>query len=487
LAKEKKDKAQVQKQPEQVPGAQVSRAQISEAPLKVPPQALDVEQAVLGSILLDRDALTKAMEAIDETYFYKTAHRQIFAAMTELFEKDSEIDLLTITDALKKRGVFDQIGGAYYLAEISNSTPSSSNIDQHLNIIKEKALTRMLIKHCDTIMGRAFEETEEIDELLDFAESKIFEISERRLQKGYEPINPILHKTFERIDELYHSSRSGVTGVASGYKKLDELTAGLQPSDLLILAGRPSMGKTAFALNIARNAAIDYGIPVGFFSLEMSADALVMRLLCTEAKVNQMSVRTGKLTRDEMDRLTQHVAKLMDAPVYIDDSPSMNVLELRAKARRLKADKGIKLLIIDYLQLMEGHKGENRQQEITHISRALKGIAKELSIPVLALSQLSRAVEQRDKSRKPQLSDLRESGAIEQDADVVMFVYRPEYYGIMEFEDTGQSTHNMCEIIIGKQRNGPTGTVRLTFLKEFGKFGDPDLFHETAVLSPAEF
>ncbi len=448
--------------------------------LRIPPQSLEAEQAVLGALFLDREAVALAVETIQPEYFYKMSHRHIFSAILKLFENDQEIDLLTITDMLKKKNVLDEVGGPYYLAEISNSVPSSANIEQHLNLIKEKALSRMLIRECDSIITKSYEESEEIDSLLDYAESKIFEISERRLKKGFASIDPILHRTFERIDELYHSSRSGVTGVATGYKKLDEMTAGLQRSDLLILAGRPSMGKTAFALNLARNAAIDFGIPVGMFSLEMSSDALVMRLLCTEAKVNQMAVRTGKLTKDEMGRLTQHVAKLMNAPIYIDDSPSLNVLELRAKARRLKAEKNVELLIIDYLQLMEGTKGENRQQEITHISRSIKGIAKELDIPVLALSQLSRQVETRDKSKKPQLSDLRESGAIEQDADVVMFVYRPEYYNITEFEDNGQSTHNMCEIIIGKQRNGPTGTARLTFLKEFGKFGDPDLYSESA-------
>jgi len=455
--------------------------------LRIPPQSVDVEQAVLGALFLDKEAVAKAAERILPSYFYKTSHRHIFSVIIELFKKDAEVDLLTITDILKKQKLIDDIGGPAYLAELSNSTPSSANIEQHLDIIKEKALSRMLIKECDTIITKAYDESEEIDTLLDFAETKIFDISEKRLQKGFAAIDPILHRTFERIDELYHSSRSGVTGVATGYKKIDEMTAGLQHSDLVVLAGRPSMGKTAFALNIARNAAIDYGMAVGMFSLEMSADALVMRLLCTEAKVNQMAVRTGKLTKDEMGRLTEHVSKLMSAPIFIDDSPSLNVLELRAKARRLKAEKNVQLLIIDYLQLMDGTKGENRQQEITHISRSVKGIAKELDVPVLALSQLSRQVEQRDKNKRPQLSDLRESGAIEQDADVVMFVYRPEYYGIMEFEDTGQSTHNMCELIIGKQRNGPTGQARLTFLKEFGKFGDPDLFSEAGVLSSDSF
>jgi replicative DNA helicase len=457
------------------------------AELRLPPQDLDVEKAVLGALFLDKEAVALAVEHIDETYFYKTAHRLIFRAIIELFEKDSEVDMLTIMDTLKRMEHLEDVGGSYYLAEITNSTVSSANIERHLDIIKQKALSRTLIKDCETIINRSFSQTDEIDELLDFAEQKIFEISEKRLKKGFANINPILHQTFERIDELYHSSKSGVTGTPSGYKKLDELTAGLQPSDLIVLAGRPSMGKTAFALNVARNAAIDYGIPVGIFSLEMSSEALVLRLLCTEARVNQMAVRTGKLSRTEMDRLTNHVGTLMNAPIYIDDSPSLNVLELRAKARRLKAESNVQLIIIDYIQLMEGTKGENRQQEITHISRSIKGIAKELDVPVLALSQLSRAVEMRDKSKKPQLSDLRESGAIEQDADLVIFVYRPEYYNIMEFEDNGLPTHNMCELIIGKQRNGPTGTARLTFLKEFGKFGDPDLFHESGVISTAEF
>ncbi|HGY56647.1 MAG TPA: replicative DNA helicase, partial [Caldithrix abyssi] len=445
----------------------MAETSVEETMLKVPPQAPEVEQAVLGAMLLDGEAVAKAVESIEANYFYKKSHRLIFEAMAEMFEKEKEIDLYTLTETLKQKNQLDEAGGPYYLAEISNSIPTSAHIEQHLDVVKQKALSRSLIRDCETIISRAYAQNEEIDDLLDYAEQKIFDISERRLKKGFAAIKPILHQTFERIDELYKSSRSGVTGVPTGYKRLNELTAGFQPADLLILAGRPSMGKTAFALNIARNAAVDYGMAVGIFSLEMSSEALVLRLLCTEAKVNQMAVRTGKLTKDEMGRLTSHVAKLMSAPIFIDDSPSLNVLELRAKARRLKAEHNIQLLVIDYLQLMEATKGENRQQEITHISRSIKGIAKELDIPVLALSQLSRAVESRDKSKRPQLSDLRESGAIEQDADVVMFVYRPEYYNIPEFED-GLSTHNMCEIIIGKQRNGPTGNVRLTFLKEFG-------------------
>ncbi|MBD3226384.1 MAG: replicative DNA helicase [Caldithrix sp.] len=454
--------------------------------LRVPPQSIEVEQAILGALFLDREAVSLAIEHIEGGYFYRTSHKLIFNVITELFEKDKEIDLLTVTEMLKQKNVLDEVGGPYYLAEIANSIPSSANIENHLEIMKQKALSRHLIRDCETIINRAYKQEEEVDELLDYAERKIFEISEKRLKKGFAEMNDILHRVFEQIEELYHSSRTGVTGVPTGYKKLDELTAGLQRGDLVVLAGRPSMGKTALALNFARNAAVEHGIPVGFFSLEMSSEALVLRLLCTESKVNQMAVRTGQLSKKEENNLTQHVAKLDKAPIYIDDTPSMNVLELRAKARRLKAEHNVQMLFVDYLQLMEGTKGENRQQEITHISRSIKAVAKELDIPVVALSQLSRATETRDKSKKPQLSDLRESGAIEQDADVVMFVYRPEYYNIQEFED-GLPTHNMCEVIIGKQRNGPTGSSRLRFLKEFGKFGDPDFLHDESIISGAQW
>jgi len=405
----------------------------------------------------------------------------------ELFDKHEAADLYTITEALKKKGQLENAGGAYYLAEIANIVPSSANVEYHLNIVKEKAIARKLINVCNEVINSSFEQEKDADQLLDDAEKAIFEISEKRIKRGFASINPLLHSTFERIEELYHTSRTGVTGVASGFKKLDEYTAGFQRSDLIVLAGRPSMGKTAFALNLARNAAIDQNIPVGLFSLEMSAESLVLRLLCTEAMVNQTHVRTGKLSADELKRLSQHVGVLGDAPIFIDDSPSLNVLQLRSKARRLAAEKNIRMLIVDYLQLMESPREENRQQEITKISRSLKALSKELDLPVIALSQLSRAVETRDKSRKPQLSDLRESGAIEQDADVVLFVYRPEYYNIKEFEDTKEPTYNKCEIIIGKQRNGPVGDIKLTFLKEFGKFSDPAPFTEEGVFSPADF
>ena len=455
--------------------------------LRVPPQAIDVEQAVLCAMLLDKEAIAHAVESIDETYFYKDSHRLIFISIVELFDKHEAADLYTITEALKKKGQLENAGGAYYLAEIANIVPSSANVEYHLNIVKEKAIARKLINVCNEVINSSFEQEKDADQLLDDAEKAIFEISEKRIKRGFASINPLLHSTFERIEELYHTSRTGVTGVASGFKKLDEYTAGFQRSDLIVLAGRPSMGKTAFALNLARNAAIDQNIPVGLFSLEMSAESLVLRLLCTEAMVNQTHVRTGKLSADELKRLSQHVGVLGDAPIFIDDSPSLNVLQLRSKARRLAAEKNIRMLIVDYLQLMESPREENRQQEITKISRSLKALSKELDLPVIALSQLSRAVETRDKSRKPQLSDLRESGAIEQDADVVLFVYRPEYYNIKEFEDTKEPTYNKCEIIIGKQRNGPVGDIKLTFLKEFGKFSDPAPFTEEGVFSPADF
>ena len=455
--------------------------------LRLTPQALDVEQAVLCGMILDKEAIAKAIENIDETFFYRDSHRVIYVAITTLFDNHEAVDLLTLTEILKKQETLDQAGGPYNLAEIANVVPSSANIEYHLNIVKEKALARKLINACTEIVNDSYEQTRDIEELLDKAERSIFEISENRMRKGFESVNPLLHSTFEQIEELYHGSRTGVTGTPSGFKKLDEFTAGFQKSDFIVVAGRPSMGKTAFALNLARFAAVEHKIPVGIFSLEMAAEALVLRLLCTEAMVNQTNVRTGKLSADELKRMAQHVGVLGEAPIYIDDSAGLNILQLRSKARRLVAEKNIQMFIVDYMQLMESSKEENRQQEITKISRSLKSLAKELKVPVIALSQLSRAVETRDKSHRPQLSDLRESGAIEQDADVVMFVYRPEYYNIKEFEDTREPTYNKCEIIIGKQRNGPTGNVKLNFLKEFGKFSDPTPFTEEGVFAPDDF
>jgi len=455
--------------------------------LRIPPQAIDVEQAVLCAMLLDKEAIAKAVENIDETFFYRDTHRNVFLSMVKMFDNHEAVDLLTLTESLKKMGKLEEVGGPYYLAELANAVPSSANIEYHIGIVKEKSIARKLINVCNGVITDSYEQTKDVEELLDRAERSIFEISENRLRKGFESVNPLLHSTFEQIEELYHGSRTGVTGVPSGFTKLDELTAGFQKSDFIVLAGRPSMGKTAYALNIARYAAVEHKIPIGFFSLEMAAEALVLRLLCTEAMVNQTNVRTGKLNADELKRLAQHVGVLGEAPIYIDDSAGLNILQLRSKARRLVADKNIQMFFVDYMQLMESPKEESRQQEITKISRSLKSLAKELGVPIVALSQLSRAVETRDKSHRPQLSDLRESGAIEQDADVVLFVYRPEYYNIKEFEDTREPTYNKCEIIIGKQRNGPTGNIKLNFLKEFGKFSDPTPFSEEGVFAPEEF
>lgn len=455
--------------------------------LRTVPQAVDVEQAILCAMMLDKEAIARAIETINETFFYKENHKQIYLSLVELYDRHEPVDLYTLTEMLQKRDQLEKTGGAYYLAEIANAVPSSANVTYHLKIIKEKAIARKLITACTGIMSEAYEQQKEADELLDYAEKSIFEIGDSRINKNFDAINPILHSTFERIEELFHSSGSGITGIASGFKDLDQLTAGFQKSDFIVLAGRPSMGKTAFALNLIRNAAVVYKIPVGFFSLEMSAEALVMRLLCAESKVNQMKVRTGKISNEEYKELSKNVGALAEAPIFIDDAASMNVIQLRSKARRLVAEKNVRLFVVDYLQLMEVGREENRQQEITKISRSLKGLAKELNVPIVALSQLSRAVETRDKTKKPQLSDLRESGAIEQDADVVMFVYRPEYYNIQTFEDTGSSTYNMAEIIIGKQRNGPVGTVRLTFTKEYGRFADPAQFVEESVFATDDF
>ncbi len=448
--------------------------------VQLPPASLEVEQAVLGAMLLDAEAIVLAVESVKRNYFYKKAHQVLFSSIVELYNNNVEVDLLTLSEYLKDQKKSDQVGGPYYLAELSNSTPSSANIINHLKIIKQKALSRFLLQQCNSISMMIYEQQQDIESILDYSENAMHELAAKNLPSHFVEIKDSLIETFQRI-EANSGNQSGITGIASGYKKIDELTAGFQPGELIVLAGRPSMGKTAFVLNLARNAAIDTNESVGIFSLEMAVNALTTRLLCAEARVNMMAIRSNKLSREETERLVRFAGRLSEAPIFIDDSSSLNILELRAKARRLYTEQNIGLLIIDYLTLIDGVNMENRYQEIGQISRGLKGLAKELNIPVIALSQLSRAVEQRDKTKRPQLSDLRESGAIEQDADVVMFVYRPEYYGIMEYEDTGQSTHNMCEIIIGKQRNGPVGNVRLVFLKEFGKFAEPDTFSGSGI------
>ncbi|HEY4644052.1 MAG TPA: replicative DNA helicase [Bacteroidota bacterium] len=436
---------------------------------RVPPQAVDVEMSVLGAMLIEREAVSKALEILDEDSFYRDAHRKIFQAMVALFEKSEPVDLVTLTEELRRRGELDTIGGPVYLTDLTSRITSAGNIEYHARIVLEKALLRSLINASSEVVNRAYNESEDALDLLDDAEQKIFQISERRLKKSFTLINTAIHDTMEMLESI-HGRHSGVTGVPSGFTQLDNLTGGFQPSDLVIIAGRPSIGKTALAVSIARNAAVDHELPVGIFSLEMSNTQLVLRLICAESRVNAHSVRTGRLTNEEWQRLVNRIDKLVKARIFIDDTPSLGILELRAKARRLKAEHDIRLVVVDYLQLMQGPKNaESREREISAISRSLKALSKELRIPVIALSQLSRAVEAR-ASKRPVLSDLRESGAIEQDADVVLFVHRPEVYGEELLEDGQTSAQGVAEVIVGKQRNGPTGQVQLAFIKEYARF-----------------
>jgi replicative DNA helicase len=430
---------------------------------KIPPQALDVERTVLGSMMIDQNACINAMTVLTEDCFYATAHKRIFECMKEMFDKSIPIDILTMADQLKKKEWLEQAGAEPYLSELVSSVATSANIEFHCKILMEKSTLRALISVSADITTDCFSGEAEGQMLLDRAEAKIFGISESRIKNSFESLAQLLPKTFEEIASY---SKGGVQGVPTGFNDMDEMTSGLQKGDLVIVAGRPSMGKTAFCLSIAMHAAVIAKYPTAIFSLEMSKAQLAQRLLCAEARINMHLLRSGRLAQRDFPKLSIAAGPLSEAPLFIDDTPGITVLELRAKARRLKKQHNLALIIIDYLQLMDSStKLENRQQEISQISRSLKGIAKELDVPVIALSQLSRAPEQRGGDHKPQLSDLRESGAIEQDADVVMFVFREEFYNK---EDT--SKQGMAEIIIGKQRNGPTGSVMLSFVKDYAKF-----------------
>ncbi len=441
--------------------------------MRVPPQAMEVEKSVLGAMLLDKEAVGIAIETVDDTIFYRDAHRKIYLSMVALYEKNEPIDVITLSEELKRRNELEEIGGTYYLTELAAMVPSSANIAYHLNIIRSKSILRQLIVVCNSIIKSAYDESEESEKILDVAESEVLGISQSTRQKSYEWVKPLIMDTIHELERLHQTSREGIIGVPSGYRDLDNILAGFQRSDLIVLAGRPSMGKTAFALNLARNAAVDHHIPVGFFSLEMSNPQLVQRLLCSEAELDSQRLRTGRLKESEWPKLSRRIGRLVEAPIYIDDTPAMDIMKLRARARRMAAERKIGMIVVDYMQLMEAPKGmDSRQQEISYISRSLKTLSKELKIPVIALSQLSRAVELREWKR-PTLADLRESGAIEQDADVVMFVYRPELYNIQNFDDEEKSsTENIVEIIIGKHRNGPTGSIKLVFMKNYGKFAD---------------
>jgi replicative DNA helicase len=437
-----------------------------------PPYSPEAEISVLGGMLIDRDAVPQAMEVVNDTMFYREANRRLFRAMVRLFERGDVIDVVTASEELKKTGELEAAGGMEYLGELLDVVPTAANIEYHARIVREKALLRRLIQAANDTVRDVHEQGEsDVREILDRAEQRIFRVAEGQAREGFVWIKEALWPAFEHIERL-QEMKGGLTGIPTGYPTLDRLTAGLQKSDFVVVAGRPSMGKTSWVLNVSQNAAIDHGIPVAIFSLEMSKEQLVQRLLCAEGRVDLQRLRRGMLTSDEHQRLAAAAGHLNTAPIWIDDSPGSTVLEMRAKARRLKAERqDLGLLVIDYMQLMTGsRRSENRQQEVSEISRGLKALAKELEMPVVALSQLSRAPEQRT-DRRPQLSDLRESGSIEQDADLVMFLYRPEYYAKREERE---SLEGQADLIIGKQRNGPTGVVRLYFHKQYTRFDSVD-------------
>ena len=439
---------------------------------RIPPQAIDVERAVIGQCLIDREAFPKTLEIVKADDFYDPSNQRIFDAMTSLFEEAKPIDAITVIEELKRRGSINARHDPAYLTELTMKVSTAANVEYHAKIVVEKSLLRRVIQAGGEMASRAYDDSEDTFELLDDAEKNIFDISERRLTKSFTAINTVLHETFESISGR---SDDGLTGITTGFRQIDDLTAGLQASDLIIIAGRPSQGKTALALAIARNAALSKSnsCAVGVFSIEMSENQLGIRLLSSEAKVNSHSMRRRRLSDDEWKEVSRTVGRLATAPIYIDDTASLTILDLRAKARRLRAEKKIGLVIVDYLQLVHAPKNmESREREISFISRSLKALAKELNIPVVALSQLNRGIEGRTDKR-PVLSDLRESGAIEQDADVVMFVHRPEMYGIETMKDDAGNTFSsegMAEIIVGKQRNGPTGVARLAFIKRYAGF-----------------
>ncbi len=435
---------------------------------KIPPQNLEAEQSILGGILLDNQALNTVLEILLAEDFYSESHRRIFSAILELSEKNRPSDLITLSDLLRDRGQIDAVGGVTYLASLVDGVPSAANIAYYSRIVKEKSILRNLIGTATEILTKSYNAGPDVDALLDEAEHSIFEISENKIRPTFSPLKELIKDSFRTIERLYEKKEL-VTGVPTGFEILDEKTSGLQKADLVIIAGRPSMGKTAFALNIAQNAAIEGNLPVAIFSLEMSKEQLAFRMLSSEARVDSQRLRRGFPGETDWPKLTTAAGRLAEAPIFIDDTAAITVLEMKAKARRLKAETGLGLVVIDYLQLMRGGAyKDSREQEISEISRSLKALAKELNIPVVALSQLNRQVEART-NRRPQMADLRESGAIEQDADVILFLYRDEVYNRSE-DNPDKGT---AEIIIGKQRNGPVGTVKLTFLEKFTRFEDP--------------
>lgn len=436
---------------------------------RIPPQATDLEEVVLGALMLEKEAVNEVIDILSPDAFYLDKHQKIFAAIKDLFGKSEPIDILTVTNELKQRGELEMVGGAYYISKLTNRVVSAANIEYHARIIMQKHIQRQLILISSEMIHDAFEETSDVFDLLDKAENNLFKISENNLRRSYDSMQTLVAEAIKEIKESKNADDK-LRGVPSGYTELDRITQGWQKSDLIILAARPSMGKTAFALNLARNAAVDFHRPVAFFSLEMSSVQLVTRLISTETSLTADKLRSGDLAEYEWQQLNTKVTPLVDAPIFIDDTPQLSIFELRAKCRRLKQQHDIQMIFIDYLQLMtaKGDRGLNREQEISTISRSLKSLAKELEIPVLALSQLSRSVEQRPGSKKPILSDLRESGAIEQDADMVMFIYRPEYY--KDSAEDNDKPKGYSIIDIAKHRNGKLGEVELRFVGQYARF-----------------
>lgn len=431
----------------------------------IPPQSLEAEESILSAVLIDNDTLLDVLEILSPADFYRSSHQKIFTAISELFSKNEPVDLVTLTNILRERGWLEDVGGATYLANLVDTVPLAVNAQHYARIIHDKACLRRLIEKTNAITQRCFEDRGDVDTVIDFAESSIFEITDNKIKPAFFPIGEIIESNIDSLEER-QGKKALVTGVATGFTKIDELTAGLQKADLVILAGRPGMGKTALALNIAKNAAVDNNFPVAIFSLEMSKEQLSFRMLSSEARIDSSRLRRGFITQEDWIKITDAAGVLSQAPIFIDDSPNITVLEIRAKSRRLKREHEVGLIVIDYLQLMKGRaSAERRELEISEISRSLKALAKELDVPVLALSQLNRKLEERSDKR-PQLADLRESGALEQDADVVAFIYRDELYN----RDENNPNKGKAEIILAKQRNGPTGVAMLTFLDMYTRF-----------------
>ena len=436
---------------------------------KIPPHDIEAEQAILGSMLTDKDAVISAIEVLKEDMFYRDDNKTIYSAILSLYAKAEPIDIITVKAELVSNGMFEKVGGLEYLVALPEKVPTTANVEKYIRIVEEKAMLRSLIKYANEMVALGYDETEEVDSIMEIAEKKIFDLSQKKNQRGYTSIKDVLVESFAELERLYNQ-KGAITGVPTGFADLDSRTSGFHKSDLVIIAARPAMGKSAFAINIATNAALQANVPVIIFNLEMSKEQVGNRILCSEAMVDSNKVRTGKIEEEEWVKLATASGRLSEAPIYIDDTPGITVTEIRAKCRKLKMEKGIGLVVIDYLQLVQGSgkKNSSREQEISEISRSLKILAKELEVPVIALSQLSRAAEQRKEDHRPMLSDLRESGAIEQDADIVIFLYRDDYY------NENSEKKNVAEVILAKHRGGSTGTVELAWLGNYTKFANLD-------------